>query len=311
MEIGMSDALIWLKRASKQISRMQEVDPRCTGVSGVMQGPTMKRRQLLAWLVAAPVGVSLGLPLAAASPPVEVWKDPTCGCCKEWIAYLRNAGFTVTSHDSGNVAARAKAGIAAQYGSCHTALVDGYAIEGHVPVRRNPAVAEGAPGRHRTRCPGDGRRLAGHGAGKSRRSLYSAAASTRRWQFQLCQVPRLKKKPMMRIVSLTFVALLVASPLPALACNDHAPGTEPAHRPVARVASLAAGEVREVDLEERTITLGHGKIASLRMAPMSSMIFKASDIKLLANLNPGDKVNFRAIMIGPQPTITQISLAKK
>jgi Cu/Ag efflux protein CusF len=116
---------------------------------------------------------------------------------------------------------------------------------------------------------------------------------------------------MMRTVSLTFVVMLAASPLPALACNDHAPGTEPAHRPVARVPSLAAGEVREVDLEERTITLGHGKIASLRMAPMSSMIFKASDIKLFANLNPGDKVNFRAIMIGPQPTITQISLAKK
>ena len=101
-----------------------------------MQGSTMNRRQLLTWLVAAPVGFSLGRPVAAApSPSIEVWKDPTCGCCKEWIAYLRNAGFTVVAHDSGNVAARAKAGIAPQYGSCHTALVDGYAIEGHVPVR--------------------------------------------------------------------------------------------------------------------------------------------------------------------------------
>jgi len=66
---------------------------------------------------------------------IEVWKDPTCGCCKEWIALLRKAGFTVTAHDSGNVAARTRARIAPQYGSCHTALVDGYAIEGHVPVR--------------------------------------------------------------------------------------------------------------------------------------------------------------------------------
>ena len=101
-----------------------------------MQRSTMQRRQFLAWLVAAPVGASFGLPsIAAAGPVVEVWKDPTCGCCKEWIAHLRNAGFTVTAHDSGNVAARAKAGIALQYGSCHTALVDGYAIEGHVPAR--------------------------------------------------------------------------------------------------------------------------------------------------------------------------------
>ena len=101
-----------------------------------MQRSAVQRRQFLAWLVAAPVGASFALPSAAAAGPVvEVWKDPTCGCCKEWIAYLRNAGFTVTAHDSGNVAARAKAGIAPQYGSCHTALVDGYAIEGHVPVR--------------------------------------------------------------------------------------------------------------------------------------------------------------------------------
>ena len=101
-----------------------------------MQRLKMQRRQFLAWLIAAPLGSSIGLPsAAAASSSVEVWKDPTCGCCKEWIALLRNAGFTVTAHDSGNVAARAKAGIAPQYGSCHTALVDGYAIEGHVPVR--------------------------------------------------------------------------------------------------------------------------------------------------------------------------------
>jgi Cu/Ag efflux protein CusF len=116
---------------------------------------------------------------------------------------------------------------------------------------------------------------------------------------------------MMRIVSLTLIAMLAVWSAPALACNDHAPGTEPAHKPVARAASLAAGEVREVDLEDGTITLGHGRIASLRMAPMSSMLFKASDTTLLANLKPGDKVNFRATMVGQQPTVTQISLAKK
>lgn len=48
---------------------------------------------------------------------------------------MRSAGFAVTAHDSGNVAARSRAGIASQYGSCHTAFVEGYAIEGHVPAR--------------------------------------------------------------------------------------------------------------------------------------------------------------------------------
>ena len=115
----------------------------------------------------------------------------------------------------------------------------------------------------------------------------------------------------MRIICLALFATLAGSPLLALACNDHAPGTEPVNKPVARAASLTAGEVREVDLEEGTITLGHGKIASLRMASMGSMIFKASDTKLLANLKPGDSVNFRATMVGQRPTVTQISLAKK
>lgn len=115
----------------------------------------------------------------------------------------------------------------------------------------------------------------------------------------------------MRIVSFALLAMLAGSSSLAFACDDHAPGTEPAQKPVARAASLAAGEVREVDLEDGTITLAHGKIASLRMAPMSSMLFKASDAKLLAALKPGDKVNFRATMVGQQPTVTQISLAKK
>lgn len=92
------------------------------------------RRKLVGMLLAVPF-VLQSLPVAAASPTVEVWKDPTCGCCKDWITILRKAGFSVVTHDSGNAAARAKAGIARQYGSCHTALISGYAIEGHVPVR--------------------------------------------------------------------------------------------------------------------------------------------------------------------------------
>jgi Cu/Ag efflux protein CusF len=115
----------------------------------------------------------------------------------------------------------------------------------------------------------------------------------------------------MRKVALIVFATLAGSSSPALACSDHAAGTEPARKPVARAASLAAGDVREVDLEEGTITLAHGKIASLRTAPMSSMMFKASDTKQLANLKPGDKVDFRATTVGGQLTVTQIRPARK
>jgi Cu/Ag efflux protein CusF len=120
-----------------------------------------------------------------------------------------------------------------------------------------------------------------------------------------------KESSLMQFASAVLFSLLAGLSSPALACNDHAPRTEPAPKPVARAASLSAGEVRGVDLEEGTITLAHGKIASLRMAPMTSMMFKASDTKLLTGLKPGDRVNFCATMVGQQPTITQIRLAKK
>ncbi|RPH45492.1 MAG: DUF411 domain-containing protein [Burkholderiales bacterium] len=70
----------------------------------------------------------------ARRPPVEVWKDPSCGCCRDWVAYLEREGFQVVVHDVGNTAARRRLGMPARLGSCHTATVDGYVIEGHVPV---------------------------------------------------------------------------------------------------------------------------------------------------------------------------------
>lgn len=99
-----------------------------------LPNPTIdpKRRQLLAG------ALLLALPHAWAAPSrlaVEVWKDPMCGCCKDWIAHLEKNGFEARVHDAGNTAARQRLGIPGQYGSCHTAVVDGYALEGHVPVR--------------------------------------------------------------------------------------------------------------------------------------------------------------------------------
>jgi len=72
---------------------------------------------------------------AAPPPPMQVWKSPACGCCKDWIAILQREGFTVQTFDDGNNAARERLGLPARYGSCHTARIGGYALEGHVPVR--------------------------------------------------------------------------------------------------------------------------------------------------------------------------------
>ena len=65
---------------------------------------------------------------------IEVWKSPTCGCCKDWIKHLEDNGFAVTHYDTGNNRVRAQVGMPQKYGSCHTAIVEGYVIEGHVPA---------------------------------------------------------------------------------------------------------------------------------------------------------------------------------
>ncbi len=96
----------------------------------------MHRRRLVSSLAAALAAAALPPTLSAQSarPRVEVWKDPNCGCCKDWVQHLQANGFEVRVHDSGNAAARVRLGVAEQWGSCHTASVGGYAIEGHVPA---------------------------------------------------------------------------------------------------------------------------------------------------------------------------------
>jgi len=73
---------------------------------------------------------------APASPVIDVYKSPTCGCCSKWIDHLKANGFTVRAHNTENVAAhKLRLGVPAGYGACHTAEVDGYVVEGHVPAK--------------------------------------------------------------------------------------------------------------------------------------------------------------------------------
>lgn len=90
-----------------------------------------QRRTLLSWLLLA----AAPWPARAGAPTVEVWKSPTCGCCGDWIRHLESEGFAVRVNDTGNTAVRERLGIPLALGSCHTALVGGYVIEGHVPAR--------------------------------------------------------------------------------------------------------------------------------------------------------------------------------
>ncbi|MEO8014971.1 MAG: DUF411 domain-containing protein [Polaromonas sp.] len=98
----------------------------------------MKKRFFLqaAAVLAAGAGTAFGLPVfAQARPLVEVWKDPSCGCCGDWVSHMQASGFQVQVHDTGNASARKRLGVPDKMGSCHTAVVAGYALEGHVPAR--------------------------------------------------------------------------------------------------------------------------------------------------------------------------------
>lgn len=92
------------------------------------------RRQWLATSAALAAAALPTFTLAAAANAVEVWKDPNCGCCRDWITHMQQAGFAVTVQDGGNAAVRARLGLPQRLGSCHTALVGGYLLEGHVPA---------------------------------------------------------------------------------------------------------------------------------------------------------------------------------
>jgi len=96
-----------------------------------MTAATVRRRSLLAAALMAPLVPALAAPRVL----VEVWKDPSCGCCKDWVAHLERNGFAVRVTEVAGQAMRRKLGVPDSLGSCHTALVGGYALEGHVPAR--------------------------------------------------------------------------------------------------------------------------------------------------------------------------------
>jgi hypothetical protein len=75
-------------------------------------------------------------PITARGPDVTVFRSPTCGCCGDWVLYMELNGFKVVVEDVQDMArVKARYLVPPELQSCHTAIVDGYVLEGHVPVR--------------------------------------------------------------------------------------------------------------------------------------------------------------------------------
>lgn len=114
------------------------------------------RRRFLRAAAASGLLVTAPSVLVAAPPPMITWRSPTCGCCIKWVEAMRRAGFAVTLRNTDDMAAvKTRLKVPAALGSCHTTLVNGLVVEGHVPAHvirtllaRRPAGVIGiaAPG---------------------------------------------------------------------------------------------------------------------------------------------------------------------
>jgi hypothetical protein len=82
-----------------------------------------------------------------AARVATVFKSPTCGCCHEWEAYLRRHGYTVVSMPTDDMTAvKSEHGVPQPAWSCHTAIIGGYVVEGHVPIEAiDDLLTQGPP----------------------------------------------------------------------------------------------------------------------------------------------------------------------
>ncbi len=93
-------------------------------------------------------GVTLMGPALArgAGPVISIKKDPWCGCCTGWAHHLEQAGFAIDVEEIEEMeAVKGNLGVPTQLRSCHTATVDGYVVEGHVPAQAIEALLDQRP----------------------------------------------------------------------------------------------------------------------------------------------------------------------
>lgn len=225
------------------------------------------------WLAAAAVLALTGFERTALAqtPPVNVWKDPNCGCCQVWVDYLQANGFKVEVRDVGNTAARKRLGMPDALGSCHTATVGGYVIEGHVPAKdiqrllkeRPIALGLSVPGMP-IGSPGmDGPEY------KGRKDAYDVLLVQKNGNSKVFQhypgLPRMKQQTALQRVS-----------------------------DGAAVLPWATADVRRIDKAANKVALKHGEIKNLDMPPMS-MVFQVKNPAQLDALQVGQKVRFQAV----------------
>lgn len=107
----------------------------------------MNRRQWLLKTAALAVAGAAGRAGAAALPEMVVYKSPTCGCCNAWVKHLRANAVAVKTMDVGDLGVvRQRFGVPDRLAACHTAVIGGYVVEGHVPAQAVKRLLAEKPG---------------------------------------------------------------------------------------------------------------------------------------------------------------------
>jgi hypothetical protein len=106
----------------------------------------MNRRSFLSSAVALAALATVSAHAVVALPEVQVFKSPSCGCCGAWVEHMKAAGFAVkVTEVNDTTAARKRLGMPDRYGSCHSATVGGYVLEGHVPATEVKRLLKAKP----------------------------------------------------------------------------------------------------------------------------------------------------------------------
>jgi hypothetical protein len=90
---------------------------------------------IISLIVISAFGGFMSMRSVSAEPEMTVYKSPTCGCCSKWITHMEENGFQIKAVDvlEMNIV-KEKYGVYRELASCHTAMIDGYVVEGHVPA---------------------------------------------------------------------------------------------------------------------------------------------------------------------------------
>jgi Cu/Ag efflux protein CusF len=239
----------------------------------------MQRRHFLRGFFAAGLGLSFGVQAKPAATAIEVYKSASCGCCIGWVKHLQDNGFTVNARNVPNPSEyREKHGIPQALGSCHTGVVEGYALEGHVPAREVKRLLAERPKAKGLAVPGMPVGSPGMEVDGERSDAYE-------------------------------VLLINADGSHSVFARYDGKDASSGKTASGPSPEMTDGVVTKIDRKAGTITIRHGRIANLGMPPMT-MEFQAKDTAMLGQVKAGDKVRFIADKAGEEIAVVRLDVAR-